>query len=402
MLDNPNPTPFGETTAPTPRTAPPAGRRWRGWLLAGAAVLALGAGAGLLHFRGATAPTPAAPPREAMVAPPALTVAVAPVESRPMLRVVIGDGSVVAWQELVIGAELGGLRVVEVAVEEGESVRRGQLLARFDDAVLAAQFAQAEAAVTEAEAALEIAQLDLERARQLSRSAIATRQTLEQRQSAARQAEARLLAARARRDETAARLAQTRVVAPTDGTVSRRSALLGAVVPAGQEMFRLIRDNRLELDARVPELDLAGVSPGQAVRVLHGERMIEARVRMVAPIVAAETRLGLVHVALPEGSGLRPGMFARAEIRSEAPRAIAVPQQAVVFREGAPAVFVLPEGSERVALRRIETGARQEGMVEVASGLRPGERIVLTGAGFLSDGDRVALAPPAERQAAAP
>ncbi|WP_343893685.1 efflux RND transporter periplasmic adaptor subunit [Craurococcus roseus] len=318
-------------------------------------------------------------------------MAVAPAVARPMARAVVGDGSVVAWQELVVGAEAGGLRVVEVAVEAGDRVRQGQLLARLEDSVLAAQRDAAEAGVREAEAALRVAQQDLVRSVELSRGQIAARQTLEQREAAERQAVARLAASRARRDEAVARLAQTRIVAPTDGTVSRRTALLGTVVPMGQEMARLIRDDRLELDARVPELDLAAVEPGQRVRVVHGEREVEARVRAVAPTVAPETRLGTVHVALPPDSGLRPGMFARAEIQTEAATTLTVPQEALVFRDGRPAVFVLT-GEDRVALRPLAAGRRREGVVEVLGGLAPGERVVVAGAGFLSDGDRVRLA----------
>ena len=373
-------------------------RRGRRSLLAAVVAAALGlGGAAFLSIRGPAVFGRAPAPPAATVAapgaepPPALTVSVAAAAERPMARVVVGDGSVVAWQELVVGAEAGGLRVVEVAVEEGDRVRRGQLLARLEESVLKAQRDAAEASVQEAEAALRVARQDLVRSEELSRGQIAARQTLEQREAAARQAEARLAAARARRDEAAARLAQTRIVAPTDGTVSRRTALLGAVVPAGQEMVRLIRDDRLELDARVPELDLAAVAPGQRVRVVHGERAVEARVRAVAPTVAAETRLGVVHVALPPDSGLRPGMFARAEIQTEAATALTVPQEAVVFREGRAAVFVL-SGDDRAVLRPVAPGRRREGVVEVLEGLAAGERVVVAGAGFLSDGDRVRLA----------
>jgi HlyD family secretion protein len=104
---------------------------------------------------------------------------------------------------------------------------------RWRTSVLSDQRNAADANVQEAEAALRVARQDLVRSEELSRGQIAARQTLEQREAAARQAEARLAAARARRDEAVARLAQTRVVAPTDGTVSRRTALLGAVAPAG-------------------------------------------------------------------------------------------------------------------------------------------------------------------------
>lgn len=377
--------------ADAPEMARPRRRRW--FLpLALAAVVGL-CGAALLREEIASAldrraPVTAAAPPAPAEPPPALTVSVAAAVERPMARVVVGDGSVVAWQELVIGAEAGGLRVAEVAVEEGDPVRRGQLLVRLESSVLAAQRDAAEAAIGEAEAALRVAQQDLVRSVELSRTQSAPRQALEQREATARQTEARLAAARARRDEAAARLAQTRILTPTDGVVSRRTVLPGAVTAVGQEVVRLIRDNRLELDARVPELEFAAVRAGQRVRVLHGDRRIEAEVRAVAPTVSADTRLGVVHIALPPESGLRPGMFARAEILPEAAPALTVPQEAILFRDGRPAAFVLSE-NDRVALRPLATGRRREGAVEVTGGLAPGERVVVSGAGFLSDGDRV-------------
>ncbi|CAH2600727.1 Efflux RND transporter periplasmic adaptor subunit [Rhodovastum atsumiense] len=366
----------------------------RALLLAGAGVVLLAGIAVVLaapHLaaRRPAAVAPAAVPAEP---PPALTVLLTPATPRLLARTVSGDGSVVAWQELVVGTETGGLRVSEVAVEEGDKVTRGQVLARLDDAVPAAQAAQAEAAVTEAEAVLQLARIDLNRSVELTRSDSVSRQTLDQRQSAARQAEARLASARARRDEAVARLDQTRIRAPADGVISKRGVLPGAVVQPGQELFRLIRDGRLELDARIPELELAGLRPGQKVRVLHGEREIEGQIRALAPVVASDTRLGVVHVALPADSFLRPGMFARAEIRPDAAAVLTVPQEAVVFREGGPVVFVLPEGGERVVQRPLGTGARREGLVEVTQGLAAGDRVVAAGAGFLSDGDRVRVA----------
>jgi HlyD family secretion protein len=325
--------------------------------------------------------------------PSALTVQVVPVREQTLQRPVIGDGSVVAWQELVVGIEAGGLRVAEVPIEEGDRVTRGQVLARLDDAVLVAQAGSARAAVAEVEAALALAQADLRRATELSRTDAVARQTLEQRQANLRQTEARLLSARARLEEAEARQAQTLILAPADGIVARRSVLPGAVAQPGQEVARLIRDGRLELAARVPELELPGIAPGQRVRVRHGAAEIEGEVRAVAPVVGADTRLGTVHVALPAGSGLRPGMFAQAEIMPGARPALVVPNEAVIFRDGRSAAFVLPEDSDQVTLRPVRTGERRGGVVEILEGLQAGDRVVAAGAGFLSDGDRVRVAP---------
>ncbi len=366
--------------------APPR-RRWP--FVLGAALMLAGGG----YFWQQRANTPPVTPPVAAAPAPALTVTVAPATSRSIAAMVAGDGSVVAWQELLISTEIGGLRIIRAPIEEGDTVRAGQLLAALDDSVLAAQLAQADAAINESVAFIEFARTEQARAEELVRSNTGSRQVVEQRQSATRQAEARLLSARARRDEVAARLAQTQILAPTDGIVSRVAVRIGAVTAVGQEMFRIIRDGRLELEARVPELELAALRAGQPVVVSHGGREIAAELRIVAPVVAAETRLGIARVALPAGSGLRPGMFARAEITGAPREVIMVPASAVVFREGAPQAFVLPEGESRVAMRRLVAGARQEGMVEIRDGLRAGDRVVTAGAGFLADGDMVRISP---------
>lgn len=381
MLDRP-------AVATAPRTeAMPTRRRWLTPLLV---LLALaGAGYGAVEWRAASPPPPAAVSAPA----PALTVTVTATTTRRLASIVVGDGSVIAWQELVIGAEVGGLRIIEAPLDEGMAVQAGQLLARLDGSVLAAQAAQAEAAINEAMAFLELARSEQARAEELVRTQSGSRQLADQRQSATRQAEARLIVLRARRDEAAARLAQTQILAPSDGIVARVSVRLGAVTSPGQEMFRLIRDGRLELEARVPELELAGVQPGQRATIRHGGREIAGEVRLVAPVVTPETRLGLVRIALPADSALRPGMFARAEIAGPAREVVVVPASAVVFRDGAPQAFVLPEDSERVAMRRLVAGARFEGMVEIIEGLSTGDRVVTAGAGFLARGDLVRVAP---------
>ncbi len=361
------------------------GRRGRqGWLAATLAALVLVTAAIAPHLREAPAPVVGRQPEP----PPLLAVTVAPVEVLAMSRTIVGHGSVVAWQELVIGAEVAGLRVTAIAVDEGDRVQRGQVMLRFDPAVLTAQLSQADAVLAEGEAALQIARADYSRGTELLRGGSIATQTVEQRQSAARQAEARVLAARAHRDEAAARLAQAQLLAPADGVVVRRSVQLGAVSAEGQELFRLVRDGRLELDARVPELDLPAVHAGQAVRVVHGDWQGEAVVRAVAPTVATETRQGLVHVALADGGPLRPGMFARAEIRLDAVRTRVLPEAAIVYRDDRPAVFV-KEPNDRVSLRRVTAGAHRGGLVQILDGLREGELAVTSGAGFLSDGDRV-------------
>jgi RND family efflux transporter MFP subunit len=318
----------------------------------------------------------------------ALTVTVATIGTRRIETGVLATGTVVAWEETPAAAEVAGLAITEVLIEEGDRVEKGELLARLNDVQLQAQIEQQEAAIAEAEANLEAAQAELRRGQELAARRAISRQDAESRATAAKTAEARLAVARAGLSQLNAQLAQTRILAPVDGYVSVKSAVLGQVVQAGAELFRIVRDGRLEVDARVSEHDLFAIAPGQSVRVTDpAGRVIEATVRAVAPIVDRKSRLGTVQVALPLDSGLKPGMFARAEIATDRTVAQAVPQGALVWRNGHNGVFTIRDGT--ASLRPVKTGSRHDGWIEITEGLASGDRVAVAGAGFLKDGDRV-------------
>ncbi len=322
---------------------------------------------------------------------PALTVTTIPVGQREIHHNVIATGTIVPWQDLSIGTEISGLKVVDVPVDEGDQVKAGQLLAQIDQTVVAAQLRHAEAVVREAEANLKFAETDNARAKELVAKGNISSQTADDRETKAFAAEARLAMARAERDQMKARVVASSVVAPDDGYISKRSVLIGDVVAAGRELFRMVRDGRLELNADVPETDIGLIEEGQQVRIMRDHLgPITGTVRLVGPTVDPTTRLGTVHVALPPDSGLKPGMFARAEILTSRAIAAAVPESALVFRDNKASVFVVIK-KDYVELREVVTGGRQEGWVEIVSGLGRGDHVVNTGAGFLHDGDRVLI-----------
>ncbi|MEQ9447935.1 MAG: efflux RND transporter periplasmic adaptor subunit, partial [Rhodospirillaceae bacterium] len=200
---------------------------------------------------------------------PALTVTSIPVGSREIRSSVVVTGTVVPWQDLSIGTEISGLKVVDVPVDEGDVVKKGQLLAQIDNTVVSAQLRHAEAAIKEAEANLRFAQADHERAQELVERGTISPQTAEDRETKRYAAEARLAMAKAQRDEMKARVVASSVVAPDDGYITKRSILIGDVVSAGRELFRMVRDGRLELDAEVPETEIGLIEEGQQVRVLR-------------------------------------------------------------------------------------------------------------------------------------
>lgn len=333
----------------------------------------------------------AAPASEAKDVPPALTVSTLAASKQAIGHDIVVTGSVVAWQDLSIGTEITGLKVVAVPVEEGDSVKRGQLLAQIDDTVISAQFRQAEAGVREAQANLKFAEAENVRAKDLVARGNISAQSAQDRETKLFAAAAKLAMAEAQRDEMKARLVATRIVAPADGYISKRSILIGDVVAAGREAFRMVRDSKLELDAQIPETDLGLIQVNQKVRVAQENLTpIVGTVRAIAPTVDPKTRLGVVHIALPQGSPLKPGMFARAEIQTSQGVAVAVPDSAVIWRDGKAGVFVIGQRNH-VILRTVRAGARQNGWVQIAEGLDAGEHVITTGAGFLHDGDVVAV-----------
>ena len=319
---------------------------------------------------------------------PALTVSVAPVAMQPLARTVEASGSVEAWEMVPVGSETGGLTAVAVYVDEGSYVRQGQVLVKLNDAVLSSQLKQQDAQVASAKATLAQAAANLSRAKELREKGFLAQAALDARIAEQRTAEAQVQAAQAARAETATRRGQTEVRAPVAGLIASRSVVKGQIVPAGQELFRLVRDGRLELAAQVPEQQIRLVRSGMPATVTAEGITTSGVVRVVTPEVDSQTRVGLARISLAAGSGMKPGMFARASISTGAQPALTVPQNSIVFRDDKPGVFIL-DRSSHVRFRPVRTGARVGTRVEVAAGLNAGEQVVTQGAGFLADGDLV-------------
>ncbi len=357
-----------------------------------AALGLLAAGGALLAAGGATR---AAPPA-AQAARPALTVAVTQPRRETLARRLPANGNLAAWQEASIGSDSNGLRLEEVRVNVGDVVHKGQLLARFADDSVQADLAQARAGRQEARAALAEAEANARRAQALKASGAMSEQQIQQLVTAAQTAQARVAAAQAAVDVQRLRLKHTQVLAPDAGVISARSATVGAVAGAGTELFRLLRQGRLEWRAELPAADLARLAPGtQALVSTAGGAQVQGRVRMLAPTVDLQTRNALVYVDLPAHPELRAGQFVRGEFLLGQQQALTVPLSAVVVRDGFSHVFELGADG-RVHLRRVQTGQRSGERLEVSDGLAPEARIVERGGAFLSDGDLVRVVTDAE------
>ena len=339
---------------------------------------------------------------------PALSVVVTqPTRGSAPLRVT-ANGNVAAWQEASIGTEANGLRLADVRVNVGDVVVRGQTLATFAPESMQVDLAQSKAAVAEAEATLAEAHANADRAKSLQATGALSEATIASYVTAERTAKARLDAQRAGVQSRQLRVSQTAVLAPDSGVISARSATVGAVLPAGQELFRMIRQGRLEWRAEVASSDLGLVKPGMKVVVTPagaivaaGTETIDGTVRIVAPTVDPQTRNGIVYVDLPRPGPARAGMFARGEFEVGSSSALTLPQSAVQLRDGFSYVFKVGADA-KVTQAKIAVGRRLGDRIEVTGGLEPAARVVVSGGGFLAEGDtvRVVEAPVAGASAA--
>jgi HlyD family secretion protein len=319
----------------------------------------------------------------------ALTVTLTQAQRATLATGVSANGNIAAWQEAIVGAEANGARLAEVRVNVGDVVKRGQVLATFAPDMIQADLAQSRASLAEAEATLAEATANAQRARELQASGALSAQQINQYLTGERTAQARLQALRAASKVQQLRLAQMQVLAPDNGVISARSATVGAVVPAGLELFKLIRQGRLEWRAEVAANELSQIKPGMVARVTTaGGATVNGTVRMVAPTVDAATRNGLVFVDLPQPGPAKSGMFARGEFDVGSSQALTLPQTAVLLRDGFTYVFKIASDN-KVVQSKVTVGRRVGDRIEVTSGVEATARVVASGGAFLADGDTV-------------
>ncbi|MFV5592533.1 efflux RND transporter periplasmic adaptor subunit [Acinetobacter junii] len=323
----------------------------------------------------------------------ALTVTVVSPEQQNWKQVFTANGNIAAWQEVVISSELSGQRLTRVNVNVGDEVKRGQILAEINSETIRADLAAAKASYAEAQAVLADAITNNKRIQQLKNTGAISAQESTQYQTSQATAQARLDAAKAQIESNQLRLAQTQVISPDNGVISARTATVGSLAQTGQELFRLIRDHRLEWRAEVTTTDLYKLQQGMTAHVISpdpSQPKVTGQVRMIAPVIDPQTRYGLVYVDLPTTQAIRMGMFVKGEFDLGEKTAITIPQTALLLRDGFSYVFVLDK-NKRVTQKKVTTGRRQNDRVEIVD-LPLNVKVVSSGTGFLTDGDLVHVA----------
>ncbi|MFP5076897.1 efflux RND transporter periplasmic adaptor subunit [Rhizobium sp. YIM 134829] len=336
----------------------------------------------------------------------------------PVVDRVVATGTIQAVEETYVAPLVDGLSIQSLAVDIGDRVQAGQVLAVLNSDALVLQKSQNEASLAKAKAALSQneaqlieAQANAEEAERVAQRNARLKETgsvstalADQTESAAAVARARVRSAEQLIDVAKAdiqvseaqisdvdlRLARTEVKAPVAGTISAKTAKVGAIANGNDDpLFTIIRDSALEMRADVTEADLLKIAVGQkvALRLTDSREVLEGTVRLISPMVDSQTRLGTVYLSIAKPERARIGMYATADIIVAAREGLALPLTAVTSGREGTTVRKVENGI--VQMVKVTTGIQDGSKIEILSGLSEGEAVVAKAGAYVRDGDHI-------------
>jgi HlyD family secretion protein len=317
-------------------------------------------------------------------------------------------GNLIGEATVAVAPRTAG-RLQDISVRLGDRVSRGQRVAKIEDFEIVEQVKQAEAAqevsaatIRQREADLQLALTSVERSRNLFQRQLLPKQTLDDNEARYQSAIAQLDLARAQNSQSKARLdelrinlANTIIVSPVNGFVSKRSVDPGAFVSQNAPIVDVVDISRVRLVVNVVERDLSELQAGDDAQVevdaYPGERF-KGRIARVAPVLDPATRTAPIEIEIANTDfRLKPGMYARVGITTDVKKeTLVVPINAVADLGGRRGVFQHMNGV--AVFRTVELGTENDDVVEVLAGLNDGDQVITTGARALRDGDRILLA----------
>ena len=312
------------------------------------------------------------PEEQKKAGPPAAIITVAQAQSRPMQVLEQSVGDVDSATAPKVGAEVAG-RIIKVYVDIGDPVKKGQVLAEIDPTDYSSDAKRLEAqAVTQRKLA--------ERYRDLARKGFISPSALES-------YEAQDVAAREQYTRASKNLSRARIVSPVDGRVDNRLVSVGDWIDLGKPVFQLSASENLRIRLPFPETVASRIKVGQTVKLSTPTApgsIVTGKIEQVQQMVGSTARSFDAIVEVKNPGGWKPGASVNgAVVLEEHTQAVAVPEVSVVLRPVGKVVYAIENG--KTAQHIVTTGVRQDGLVEILSGLSAGETVAVDGAGFLTD-----------------
>lgn len=323
-----------------------------------------------------------------------LTVDIGTVSRRDVRPVLQFSANLEAVWAADVSSKVDG-RIASLYVDEGDAVTAGAVIAVLDTDELLPEVNQAQGSLYEAKANLEQAGLDLKRAQQLADQGAIAAEALDTARIKRDLATGAVESAQGVVDQLRARLDNANVIAPRDGIVTKRYLQAGVYTKTGSPIISLADVSCVLAKAAVGESEVSQLKIGSmaAVRVdALGSRVFSGKVTRITPAAALPSRTFTAEISIPNGDrALLPGMFAQVEVAGEVHKnALVVPESALVLREDQKSVYVVG-ADNKVQQRILSLGYVGGGWAEVLSGVREGERIVLSGQNKLRDGSSIDL-----------
>jgi RND family efflux transporter MFP subunit len=330
---------------------------------------------------------PVVAPQAAIV--PTVTVVVPGVSQ--VAANVTANGSIAARRDSPVGVNGEGGLVTAVLVDAGQTVTKGQVLARIDSSVQTRQVAQMQASIRSAKADAALAQSNLDRAAKLVDKGFISKADIDTKTATRDGMNARVKLAEAQEGEMRARMARLDVRAPAAGLVLSRNVETGQIVGAGaNNLFRIAEGGVLEMRALVAEQDMAALRVGlpAAVRPVGSSTDYHGTIWLLDPVIDSLTRQGVARIALAYAPGLRVGAFATATMAAGAASRPVLPQSAVLVDDSGSYVYVVGDDG-KVARRNVKVGSVSAKGMSITAGLTGTEKVVQSSGAFLAPGETV-------------
>jgi RND family efflux transporter MFP subunit len=362
----------------------------RKWLLGATGVAVVVAVAAAVWMSKASSPKAVAPlaTRTSIPLVSVVTPGVQPVSTQ-----VTFTGTIEARHQLPIGNSGDTGRIVAVYVQVGDHVRRGQLLAKLDDSVLAPQVAQLSAALDQARAQAALSAAEYRRGVAVGPAGGLSAQDIEKLQATSTMDAANIKVVAAQLAVMRAKLALTRIVAPVDGIVLTRNAEVGQIAGSGgTPLFNLEDSGQVEMIGQVAEQDMADLKVGQpaSVYLIGNPQPFIGHIWLLGAVIDPQSRLGEVRIALPANPVLRPGAFARSSVTLDRAERPVLPETAVMADSAGSYVYVVGN-DDLVQRRKVQVGSVMPAGVVIAQGLTGREHVVAMDGGFLHSGEKVTV-----------
>lgn len=300
------------------------------------------------------------------------------------------SGRVKPWDEVKVDSELTGFPVISAPFRVGETVHKGEILARLDASLLRDKVTLARATLAEDEALYTDALMRQRRAQRLNKAGMLSAQDVLDIDTRAAVAQAKLSAARSQLKAEELNLRHTAIIAPFSGIISARTLKLGEVPHQGDELYRIIRRGQFQWDAELTASELSRVRPGMHAEITAAQSVVKGVVRELSPSLTFGTQTGLAYVTLSPSPSVRAGMYVNGRILLGVRPVILVPSESIVTREGSSYAVTYKAGHAYFV--PVTLGQRGARTTEVLRGLTAGTRLITQGAGLLDNGAPVSLA----------